>query len=244
MISVYRRNGIITVCLLLVSLLLVGCMGSRDLTRSRAEQLIQNSPTFSRPAILKLDSDQIDVQTKSVDEPESDLQGRAVSRFYERRPVMRVLKQMDFVDTTVTTTQKPQAIDFTTPGLPFWKFKVEAHLTDKGKNLVAQDQPPSELEALPLFRKKILEVTGITKTGQGTARAEYTWKAVSTVVGEIFDANGQFFKNLTTDNQQQLRRPVGLSGMEGSVVVDYNQIYKGVAVLQLFDDGWRVISIQ
>jgi hypothetical protein len=244
MINSHRLKQIVTAYIVpSIALLMVSCSSSKDLTRSRAQQLIQNAPNFSRPATLKLDSEVIDVQMKAADEPEADLQRRADMNFYERYPVMAVLKQMGLVDTTVTTTTKPQPIDFTTPILPLWKIKVEARLTDQGRVLVAKDQAPSEQEALPLFRREVVEVTGITKLGQGTARAEYTWKAIPTTVGAAFDANGQLYKNLSAKDQKKLKRPAGLFGMQGSAVIDYTQIYKGVAGLQLFDDGWRVISL-
>lgn len=237
------RRIVTTFMLASIALFIGGCSGSKELTRSRAQQLIQNAPNFSRPATLKLDTETFDIQTTGEDEPEADLQRRAVTRFYEWHPVMAVLKQMGLVDTTVITTQKPQPIEFKTPILPFWKIKVEAHLTDQGRALVAKDQAPSEQEALPLFRREVVEVTGITKTGQGTARVEYSWKAIPTTVGAAFDANGQLYKSLSARDQKELRRPAGLFGLQGSAVIDYNEIHKGVAGLQLFDDGWRVISL-
>src|ERR1700674_2457662 len=121
MTNSHRLKQIVTAYLVpSIALLMVSCSNSKELTPSRVQQLIQNAPNFRRPATLKLDTEVIDVQMKAADEPEADLQSRAVMNFYERSPVMAVLKQMGLVDTTVTTTTKPQPIDFTTPILPLW----------------------------------------------------------------------------------------------------------------------------
>jgi hypothetical protein len=98
-------------------------------------------------------------------------------------------------------------------------------------------------EGLPLYRRKIVEITGISKSVNNKAEVQYTWKAVPTELGQTFDANGSFFKGLTPDQQGKLRQPVGLFGVRGSVVRDYNEVFKGTAGLQLFDDGWRLVNL-
>jgi hypothetical protein len=183
------------------------------------------------------------VQAKFFDEPETDVQVRAVPIFYDRYPVMSVLKQMGLINEKLTATQKPWRPSFVGPTFLSWRFKVDPYLTDKGKDFVNRERGSSGGEGLPLYRRQIVQITGITKSADGKAEVQYSWKAIPTELGQTFDANGSFLKSLPAKQQEKLRRPVGLFGVNGSVVRNYDDAFQGKVNFQLFDDGWRVVSL-
>lgn len=68
------------------------------------------------------------------------------------------------------------------------------------------EQGSGQIEGLPLYRRKLVGITGISKFANNKAEVQYTWKAVPTELGETFDINGPFFKSLTPDQQAKLRQ--------------------------------------
>lgn len=224
-------------------MILTACSGSRELTRSRAQNLIQDSPTFASPVTVPLNSDNyIEVEAKSIEEPENEVKERAFPKFYERYPVMAVLKQMGLISETIKAVEKPWRPAFIGPTLLTWRFNVEPHVTDHAKEMAAKEGL-AEQQALALYRRKIVEVTGVTKITDNKAEAQYSWKAVPTRLGQTFDTNGPFVATLPVEQQKALQRSMDpFGGVRGPVARDYNEVMKGTANFQLFDDGWRFVG--
>lgn len=224
-------------------MILTACSSSRELTRSLAQTLIQESPTFTNPVSVPLNSDNyIDVEAKSMDEPENEVRERAVPKFYDRYPVMAVLKQMGLISERISAVQKPWRPAFIGPALLTWTFNVEPYVTDHAKEMAAKEGL-TEQQALALYRRKIVEVTGITKITDNKAEVQYFWKAVPTRLGQTFDTNGPFVTTLPAEQQKALQRSMDpFGGIRGPVARDYNEVMKGTANFQLFDDGWRLVS--
>lgn len=241
--SSHLQRTVLHFCVVTTLMIFSACSSSRALTRSRAENLIQNFPAFASPVTVPLNSDNyIEVEAKSIEEPEDEVKERAVPKFYERYPVMAVLKQLGLISETIKAVQKPWRPSFIGPALLTWTFNVEPYVTDHAKEMAAKEGL-TERQALALYRRKVVEVTGVTKITDNKAEVQYTWKAVPTRLGQTFDANGPFVRTLSEEQQKALRRSMDpFDGIRGPVVRDYNEVMKGTANFQLFDDGWRLVS--
>jgi hypothetical protein len=241
--STHFQRSVLQCYVVTTLMILAACSGSRELTRSRAQNLIQDAPAFANPVAVALNSDNyVEVEAKSVEEPENEVQKRAIPKFYERYPVMAILKQMGLISETISAVQKPWRPAFIGPTLLTWRFNVEPHVTDHAKELAAKEGL-TEQQALALYRRKIVELTGVTKITDNKAEAQYSWKAVPTRLGQTFDANGPFVATLPAEQQKALRRSMDtFGGIRGPIARDYNEVIKGTANFQLFDDGWRLVS--
>ena len=90
--------------------------------------------------------------------------------------------------------------------------------------------------AVPLARRRLVEVTKVTMNGPSMARVEYTWKWDATPVGDLFDANGEMIKAFNLWETQALIQKYGANFYHGDT--------KRVAVnLVKTDKGsWQVMS--
>jgi hypothetical protein len=90
--------------------------------------------------------------------------------------------------------------------------------------------------AVPLARRKLLEVTKVTMNGPSMARVEYTWKWEPTPVGDLFDANGNLVKAFNIWDTQTLIEKYGANFYHGDakrVAVNLVKTEKG---------SWQVMS--
>jgi hypothetical protein len=90
--------------------------------------------------------------------------------------------------------------------------------------------------AVPLARRKLVEVTKVTMNGPSMARVEYTWKWEPTPVGDLFDASGNLVKAFNIWDTQTLIEKYGANFYHGDA--------KKVAVnLVKTDKGsWQVMG--
>lgn len=255
MIKIHRCS-IVLALIALVS----GCADSKELTRSRAASLISNSKEFKEPAaiVLRNEYGEVSVPAQSKDEEETVAQPRAVDAFLDNHPALAVLNHLGIIEVTAEVSQKPQVIKapeikVERPGgitsrtplgedrLEPWKFQIRVSLTEQGKKAAG-----SNSQSIPLFTKRVVEVTGVIKTQNGGAQAEFTWQPVPTDVGKSFDPTSEEYKKLPPQLQQGLKKPIGL--LQRTPLADTSgintSVRKGVAYFQLYDDGWRIISIQ
>jgi hypothetical protein len=236
------------------------CGQSQELTRSRASALINNSKEFKESAsiLLRNDYGEISIPAKSDDEKETEAQPRAVEAFLDNHPALAVLKHSGLIEITTQVIQKPQVIkapeiriersNGTTARTPLghdelkpWSFLIRVSLTENGKKAAKGGG-----QTIPLYSRRLVEVTGIITTQNGGAQAEFTWQAVPTAVGKTFDPTSEEHKKLPTNLQQGLKQPTGL--LQRTPLTETSEINtsvrKGVAYLQRYDDGWRLTAIQ
>lgn len=236
------------------------CAQSKDLSRARALTLISNSKEFKEPGAIALRDDygEVSIPAQSEDEEEPVAQSRAVEAFLDNHPVLAVLQHLALLEITAQVTQKPKIIkapeirvqrpDGTTARSPIdrdslapWKFNMRVNLTAKGKNAAG-----SNGRTIPLYMRRVVDVTGIITTPNGGAQAEFTWRALPTSVGESFDPTSETYKNLPPEIQQGLKKPTG--PLQRTPLADNSEvntaIRKGVAFFQRYDDGWRLTSVQ
>jgi hypothetical protein len=90
--------------------------------------------------------------------------------------------------------------------------------------------------AVPLARRKLVEVTKVTMNGPSMARVEYTWKWESTPVGDLFDASGSLVKAFNIWDTQTLIEKYGANFYHGEA--------KRAAVNLVKSDkgSWQVMS--
>jgi hypothetical protein len=216
----------------------------KTLTRERARSAIQNSKSFNSPAVIALESsDNVLVEASSLDEPEPT--AKAIQYFYDDRPALALLGYLGLVDARATVRKRPEP-NFR--GKPFsWVFSVTTELTAEGRRMAAEAGASGKPEGIPIFKREVVEVTALTAPQGGRAQADFTWKRVPTHVGEALDPKQDAYKALPVELQQALGKRRGMPGTafySGGLLQSYDEVRKGIADLQLFDDGWRVVALR
>jgi hypothetical protein len=212
-----------------------GCTGSRELSRSRALALLKDSKDFRSPVSLLLTTHHgSPIEAQSLDEPALGAQTRIIERYLKDHPQVAVFQYLGLVEVRATVVQTPEADHL------WWKFDLQPALTEKGEELAARERTPGQ--AVPIARKEVIEVTGITKTSEGSAEAEFTWKEVPTEMGEVFDPQSAAFRSLPETLREAITKPRGIIGRDATR--KYGEIYTATAVYQLYDDGWRLQMIR
>ena len=114
--------------------------------------------------------------------------------------------------------------------------KGETELTAFPEFQKAKEKDGTVALAVPLARRKLVEVTKVTMNGPSMARVEYTWKWEPTPVGDLFDANGDLVKAFNIWDTQTMIEKYGANFYHGDA--------KRVAVnLVKTDKGsWQVMS--
>lgn len=221
--------------------LLQGCtaLSSKDLSRSRALDLLRAHREFKTPKVLPLRNvAKFNIPALSEDEDPVPYD-RAIATFFENYPDMGVLRELELVEAEATLTDRPQALA-RTGTLLGWRFSVDVRLTAKGREAVKTSGGTGD-EAIPLFKKEILEVSGLTKESENRARAEFTWKPIPTSVGEAFDPTSSAFNSLPEKLRQKVSQPTIFGD---SLKLEFGKVRKAVGYFQLYDDGWRIDYIQ
>lgn len=218
--------------------------GSGDLTRDSALKLIEESEKFKVPAAIVLkDENDLTFLPNSSDETESEAQARAMDIYLSSNRGIAILRYLGYVEVKATLVKQGKVEGSGTLASRWpWIFKIEPELTNKGKD-AAKSQGVTENNAVVLGRRKIIEVTGISKDGIQAA-VDFTWKAVPTEAGEAFDPTSNTFKGLPQELQEELTKTQGVGPFGSSMIVNWNDTYKSTAGFQKYDDGWRLTSIR
>jgi hypothetical protein len=218
-----------------------GCaaFSSKELTRQRALALIRGHKDFKSPAVVLVrDVEKFNVPALSEDEEPVPYE-RAVERYFENYPEMGALRALGLVEAEVTLRDRPQMLPATRRLLD-WRFSIDARLTAKGREAVRAAGGSGE-ETVPLFRREVLEITGLRKESATRAQADFTWKAVPTPVGEAFNPNSATFRNLPEGLRQKISRPT----IHGDTLkLEFGDVKRATAHFVLYDDGWRLESIR
>lgn len=214
-----------------------GCSGSRELTRSRAGDLIRDSADFRRPVSVALPGKREQpTRAQSTDEPEVAARGRAFDEYARSHVEMAVFRHLGLIDFRAALVEVPS------PEHEWWRFGVESVLTEKGEREAAEESEGKGREGIVISRRELIEVMGLATPAAGTARAEFTWKEVPTPTGEAFDPMTDAYRGLPEWIRRGMAGPA--SGMGKGLERKYGVPRKGTALLQLYDDGWRVQHIQ
>jgi hypothetical protein len=225
-----RGRPCITLLAVFLSLIAQGCAGTDELTRARAAELIGGSRAFSAPVSLPLKKETgWNLRPSASDESEAEAQARAAENYYQAYPQMYALRRLGLMDVRATVRESPGE------NHGVWAFDVEPFLTEKGKELMADGREDQGPPSVILARRELAEVTGITRAGQ-TSQADYTWKEVPTAAGRAFVPGSPEHESLPPYLWQSLR--------DRNQTKDLDEVRRGRAVFQLYDDGWRLLSAQ
>lgn len=234
----FRRCGLLAILGAVVLIAFAtACSGSRELTRSRAGDLIKDSRDFRRPvSVALLGEREQPTRAKSTDESEGEARERAFDEYARSHVEMAVFRHLGLIDFRATLIEGP------TPEHEWWRFGVEPTLTEKDGREAVKEESGQGRKGIVISRRELVEVTGVTKPVGGEARAEFTWKEVPTLAGEAFDPTTDTYRGLP----EWLRRGIAgpPPGMGKGLERNYGVVRKGTALLRLYDDGWRVEHIQ
>lgn len=172
-----------------ISILTISC-GSDGLSRSKAAALISENQKFSEAIKGEMRFGQ--VYAKGMSDTEN----------YE---LYAVLKSLGYIEEGQDKNPLMSNVNLTEKG------KIEAANWEKGNNLWGDNYK------IPLAKREVVEVTGISesKSGDNFAQATFTWHL----------------------------QPIGEIGKALDTGKDSEQKFDGTATLQKFDDGWRVVGI-
>jgi hypothetical protein len=226
-----RGRSCLTFLLGLLFLINPSCAGEGELTRARAAQIIAGSQAFSAPDSLPLKKETgWNLRPLSPDETEADAQARAAETYYQAYPQMDVLRRLGLMDVRITTRGRPAE------SYGVWSFDIAPSQTQKGEGLVSGGREDQGAPSVRLADRELVEVIGITKTGNQTAQAEYTWKEAPTTAGRAFAPGSTEYESLPATLRQSLS--------ERNQTKDFDKVRRGWAVFRLYDDGWRLLSAQ
>ena len=233
-----------TSLLLLIVFGLISCAcSSKDLSRSTAQSMIEASPAYKEAANISL-ADSFHEQMPngldkaSPDESREQAQQRVLERELQWQPQMAAANKLGLVNLTADFVKEEKAF-IQTPTQ--WVFKVTARANDKGKALWKDYKLPETDESLPIARKEIIEITGITKLGENQATADFTYKWIPNELGKMLDPTTEEFKKLPAEMQKGLTGKGSESNQNKSF--DWSGERHGKALFQKYDDGWRLVNV-
>jgi hypothetical protein len=143
---------------------------------------------------------------------------------------MDVLRQVGMVDVRPALRKSP------VENHGVWSFDVEPFLTERGEKTAAAGQVEQAGQSIVLAHRELVEVTGITKSGDVVAQAQYTWREAPTEAGQAFVPGTPEYERLPASLRQVLE--------QRHQTKDYGKTKRGTAVFQLFDDGWRLTAVR
>lgn len=226
-------RGLTALCLF-AQLPACAVLDSKELTRDRARMLIEADKSFTQPYLIRLEhAEKYLVSAQSADEEPPDL--RAVEEFCSDYPLTAALRLLGLVEVKATALKRPEQMPYGRVG--GWHYRIESRLTEKG-----EEWADGTKDGLPLYRREVGEVTGVTAGQPNSAVAEFKWKRAPTRVGEALEAEGATFKGLPAEIQQNLRRSISKFG--NALPASYKAAQNGRAELRLYDDGWRLESVR
>jgi hypothetical protein len=236
-------SGLLVIGATVIAAIQVACAGTRGLTRSSAQRMIEKSDRFKAPVKVGLKDDQeFKIFPEPPDESEQSVRSRVLQIHLSSYPGRSVLRHLGYVEVNISVVRPSQVNTvggFSTRSP--WVLKIEPILTEKGKDL-ARSQGMEGDHAVPLAHREVVEVTGIREKG-GQAAVDFTWKAVPTEAGRAFDPSTDMFKRLPSELQQALTKLRGIGPFSGTGTQDWGRVWEATAGFQKYDDGWRLASI-
>jgi len=235
----------IGVILLLATLALNSfACSSKDLSRSMAQSMIEASPAYKEASSFSLvdaynEQVPLGINRVSAEETVDQARLRVLARQLEWKPETAAAHHLGLVNLTADFIKERKPV----MGLKAeWEFKVMARANDKGKALWKAYKLPETDEFLPLAKKQIIEITGITKQGETQAAADFTYKWIPNELGKTLDPKTEEFKRLPEAIQKDLTGKGKESDMDKSI--DWSGERRGKALFQKYDDGWRLVDVR
>lgn len=235
-----------------ISIFLCGCV-TKELSRSQAQSLIEQSKEHEQPFTLELmQGETLQPYGKTLyvldsgEETPEQAAARKIKEYYEKNPQIAVASHLGLVEARVRTLDPTQPRQQNSLQKPMWSFEEDYLATEKARDLWKQyDLPPTE-KSVPLAGKQIIEITGITKQGEDQAIAQFSWKYAPNEAGRAFDASTSEFQALPGDLQHLLDGtlpPSKVVSKRENKTMSFSAVRQGQAIFRRYDDGWRLESV-
>lgn len=235
-----------------IFVLVFASCSSKELSRSSAQKLIEASEQYKQPFTISLMQgqvtnaygDSLDVLESAEETPEQAA-ARKITAYFELYPQIGAANQLGLVEAQVKAKQSSQPKRQYSWLTPAWAFDEKYSPSDKAKALWKEYNLPPTADTVPLAGKEIVEITGITKQGEDTATAQFTWKFVPNEAGKAFDTSTAEFKALPVRLQQLLEGtlPEKQQYRTENKTMSFAAIRQGQATFRRYDDGWRLEAV-
>lgn len=248
--SLLRSNFLAFVLVAGFALLILSCQ-SGELSRSQAESMIEASADLKQPSTIGLIKGPLAgglpglVQvTDAADTPEQAVK-RAIEEYKNENPEVNLAFHLGLVTAEVSTkeTAAPKLSSWGDP--VYWKLDEKFLANDKAKAYWKQYDLPAADTAIPTAKRKVVEITGMTKQGETQASAEFKYKWIPNEFGKYFDASTNEFKSLPIELQEGLEGKPSRNGggNRKQSLAALDSIRNGQAQFQKYDDGWRLTTV-
>ncbi len=227
---------------------------SKELSRSQAQKLIEETVNFKQPFTLPLVQGKAAVAGQGSlrileerTETPSEAEQRKIKLYLEMFPPVAVANHLGLVEPRVKSHDSEQPRHERWMDGPTWWFDEKYVTTDQAKALWKEyDLPPSE-DSIPLAGKEFTEVTGITKQGGDAAQAQFAWKYVPNETSRYFDGSTAEFKTLPADIRERMlgKQPptILVRAPEDQTTKFSINARQGAATFRRYDDGWRLETV-
>ena len=217
------------------------CESTKELTRAKAQSLIEESAEFKQPAIISLktryenQAEALSVDKLSSSEKAQEAEQRVRKLFLEYFPQIGVAEYLGLT-TIETAFVKEEKGVFQVPAQ--WYFTVKARANERGRAAWKEYGMPLDDEAIPIAKKQFGAITGMTKLAENQAKADFNWKWIPNSVGQALDEQTAEFKALPVEVQNPL---LGKSANNlHAQVEDWSGERTASGLYQHYDDGWRL----
>jgi hypothetical protein len=251
--SAVIKNLFLPLAFVSIFILMPAC-SSKELSRSSAQSLIEASIDYKQPFSVPLVQGKASVagqgslriledRTESVPEAEA----RKIKTYFELYPEVAVANHLGLGEPRVRSRDSEQPKHERWMDEPTWWFDEKYVTTGKGKALWKDYNLPPSDDSIPLAEKQFVEVTSITKQGEDTATAQFTWKFVPNETSKYFDSATAEFKSLPGEIQQHMlgKQPPTILNRnpEDKTIKFATAARQGQAMFRRYDDGWRLEAV-
>ncbi|HEX9959672.1 MAG TPA: hypothetical protein VGB00_01905 [Pyrinomonadaceae bacterium] len=229
------------------------CCNTKELSRSLAQSLIEQSTEYKQPFALELMQGETLLPygktlyvLDSGEETPDQAAARKIKEYYEKNPQIAVANHLGLVEARVRPLDPAQPKQQNSLQKPIWSFEEDYLATDKAKALWKEYGFPPTEKSVPLAGKKITGITGITKQGEEQATAQFKWQYAPNEAGRAFDVSTPEFKALPSNLQRLLDGtlpPSELVSKRENKMMSFSTIRQGQAIFRRYDDGWRLESV-
>jgi hypothetical protein len=234
-----------TVFIIIIFALGISGCSSGELSRSQVKLLVEAFPDFVQPATVDL-TNQYETKSScterlSAEETVEQAKARDLKTFLESYPTIGVAYHLGYTQIEQTLVKEDKYFPANTFASPCWRLTIKFRAGDKGKQLWEVLGIPIRDDALPIGRKHLGVVTGITKQGETQALADFTYQWQPNEFGKALDEKTEEFKKLPVEIQKSLTEKKGLLHVADSA--DWSGERQGKSLFQKYDDGWRLVRI-
>jgi hypothetical protein len=214
---------------------------SRNLDRAKAADLIRRSPQFTQPYEIIIRHQTETRQLDPISHSETNEQGqvRAVEEFFNASPYRGALRELGLVTASASYVKTTMYGEREGPSL----YNLDVRLTEKGEQIWRDLNMPVDTAALPLARRKLIEITGISGGDEKARRAtvEFNWRWMSTLAGRAMLRDTTEYERLPDRIKQQFNEDgVSVFNVGAHQPLELGGTHHAVANFQLYDDGWRL----